>query len=213
MAAAHRVGPELQAALTAQGLQLGDPIYLRAFKRERVLEVFVRHRGTGEFRLFRAYPIAAASGELGPKQAQGDLQVPEGFYQVGRRAMHPASNYHLAFNLGYPNEYDRWHKRTGSAIMVHGNQVSIGCLAMTDAKIEEIFTLAEAALRGGQAAFAVHLFPFRMTDHNLTEMAIARSAWLPFWRNLKAGYDWFEATKQPPRVTVASGIYRFSPPP
>lgn len=213
LAVALRVGPALQTDLEARGLRLGDPIFLRALKRERVVEVFVRQRATGTFELFRTYPIAAASGELGPKQAEGDWQVPEGFYQVGRRAMHPGSAYHLAFNLGYPNAYDRSHGRTGSAIMMHGNQVSIGCLAMTDEKIEEIYTLAEAALRGGQAAFAVHVFPFRMTGAQLEAAADDGSPWHGFWLNLKQGYDWFETTKQPPRASVVKGAYAFAPSP
>ncbi|MBK9072432.1 MAG: murein L,D-transpeptidase [Myxococcales bacterium] len=213
LAAAARVGPVLITELEGRGLRLGDPIFLRALKRERVVEVFVRQRATGTFELFRTYPIAAASGELGPKQAEGDWQVPEGFYQVGRRAMHPGSAYHLAFNLGYPNAYDRSHGRTGSAIMMHGNQVSIGCLAMTDAKIEEIYTLAEAALRGGQVAFAVHVFPFRMTTRELAYAAAEESPWHSFWLNLKEGYDWFETTKRPPRATVVKGAYAFAPSP
>ncbi len=206
-AAAARVRPALTADLAVLGLQLDDPVFLRAFKEEMLLELFVRDRATEKFRLFRTYPIAAGSGGLGPKLAEGDGQVPEGFYFVPPAALKPTSQYHLAFNLGYPNAYDRIHQRTGSSIMVHGNQISIGCLAMTDAKIEEIYTLCAAALDGGQPFFRVHMFPFRMTDERLAKAA--GDAWEPFWRNLKEGYDCFESSGIPPDATVENGRYRF----
>lgn len=207
-AAAARVRPDLERDLAGQGLQLGSPVFLRAFKEERLLEFFVWHGQSKRFRLFRTYPIAAASGTLGPKLAEGDGQVPEGFYAVEPRAMKPDSAYHLAFNIGYPNEYDRAHKRTGSAIMIHGNQVSIGCLAMTDAKIEEIYTLCDAALKNGQPFFRVHLFPFRMSEARMKQAAGSR--WHAFWHNLKQGHDWFETHGNPPNVTVKNGEYRFA---
>ena len=206
-AAAARVRPALQADLAATGLRFGDPIFIRAFKEEMELEVFVRDRATRKFRLFRTYPIAKSSGNLGPKLAEGDSQVPEGFYFVPPAALKPDSQFHLAFNVGYPNAYDRFHQRTGSSIMVHGNEVSIGCLAMTDAKIEEIYTLCDVALRGGQPFFRVNIFPFRMTEARLAKAA--GEVWEPFWRNLKEGYDFFETKGVPPDVAVENGRYRF----
>jgi murein L,D-transpeptidase YafK len=89
-------------------------------------------------------------GGLGPKIRQGDGKAPEGFYRVAPEQMNPASNFHLAFNLGYPNRFDRHYGRTGSALMVHGSCVSIGCYAMTDDGIEEIYALADAAFRNGR---------------------------------------------------------------
>jgi len=157
--------------------------------------------------LFRTYPIAGVSGGPGPKLAEGDGQIPEGFYATGRRGMKPDSSYHLAFNIGYPNAYDRHHGRTGNGIMIHGNDCSIGCLAMTDPLIEEIYSLCEAALNGGQAFFRVHLFPFRMTQANLTKNAGHR--WAEFWVNLKEGYDFFETRGIPPEATVAGDRYQF----
>lgn len=206
-AAAARVRPGLERDLAAAGLRFGDCVFLRAFKEESQLELFLRNRQTGKFALFRTYPIAAASGALGPKLAEGDGQVPEGFYAVPPAAMNPNSCYHLAFNLGYPNAFDRALGRTGSAIMIHGNQVSIGCLAMTDAKIEEIYTLCAAAHANGQAFFWVHVFPFRMTHQRLTQAA--DSPWLAFWKNLEHGYDAFEKTRVPPAVTVRDTHYQF----
>jgi murein L,D-transpeptidase YafK len=121
--------------------------------------------------------------------------------------MNPNSRFHLSFNLGYPNAYDQAYKRTGSALMVHGGRVSIGCFAMTDKKIEEIYALADGALRNGQRFFRVHCFPFRMTDENMKQHR--SSEWISFWKNLKSGYDFFENTKLPPDVKVQNGMYVF----
>jgi murein L,D-transpeptidase YafK len=206
-AAAANVRPGLELDLTAVGLIFGDPVFIRAFKDQNLLELFIRNRKTEKFDLFRTYPIAAASGTLGPKLAEGDGQVPEGFYFVTSGAMKPDSQFHLSFNIGFPNEYDRFHGRTGSVIMVHGNCISIGCLAMTDEKIEEIYTLCAAALDGGQAGFRVHIFPFR-----LCEEAIAKTVGDPnedFWKNLREGYDHFEKIQVPPVVSVVDGRYHF----
>jgi murein L,D-transpeptidase YafK len=206
-AAAARVSPTLEEALAEKNLQIGDKVFIRAFKEEKMLEFFIENRVTGSFELFRSYPIAAASGTLGPKLAEGDRQVPEGFYSVPPSAMNPNSRFHLAFNIGYPNALDRSLKRTGSAIMIHGDQVSIGCLAMTDEVIEEIYTLCTAAHSGGQAAFAVHIFPFRMTPQRLD--LEKNSKWHAHWSNLKQGYDHFEENRRAPRVSSKGGFYHF----
>lgn len=206
--AAANVRPALERDLTAAGLRFGDPVFIRAFKEEKQLELFVRNRASGKFALFRTYPIAATSGVLGPKLMEGDGQVPEGFYHVPPAAMNPASRYHLSFNIGYPNEFDRAHQRTGSAIMIHGNNVSVGCLAMTDAKIEEIYTLCAAAHHGGQADFRVHFFPFHMTAESMDKAAGKPNH--AFWKNLAEGYHLFEKHHLPPEVTVRDGCYQFS---
>ena len=209
-AAAGRVKPTLDCELHAAGLQLGDPVFIRIFKEERELELWVRHRSDGTYRHFRTWPVVAMSGTLGPKLAEGDLQAPEGFYFVPPDRMKPDSLYHLAFNLGFPNAFDCAHGRTGSLIMVHGNRVSIGCFAMTDEKIEEIYTLCEGALSNGQPFFRVHVFPFRMTSERMS--AAAAHPWHDFWLNLKEGYDWFENTRIPPEATVKDGRYAFGNP-
>lgn len=204
-AAAARVYPTLESDLQNHGMTLGDPIFLRAFKEEKLLEVFVKRKDSEKFDLFRSYPIAATSGVLGPKLAEGDGQVPEGFYFSSEKDLNPNSNYHLSFNIGYPNAYDRFHKRTGSHIMIHGSNVSIGCLAMTDEKIEEIFTLADAALHNGQPFFRINIFPFRMTEERMADSQ--RDANQPFWDNLREGYEFFERTGNPPDVSVENGKY------
>lgn len=202
-----RVGPRLEAELSDRNLQLGNPIYIRIFKEELELELWVREDET--FTLFRTYPVNYYGGEgLGPKLAEGDHRAPEGFYSVKPAQMNPYSHYHLAFNLGFPNAWDKAHKRTGSNIMVHGDTLSVGCFAMTDSLIEEIYVLADAALRKGQPAFDVHVFPFRMTQEN---MDLRRdSEHYVFWEELRLGYDLFEARGFiPPKVKVEKGVYKF----
>jgi murein L,D-transpeptidase YafK len=202
----HRVTPALKARLAAKGLNWGAPIFLRIFKESRELDLWVG--AGGRFQLFKTYPICHFSGDLGPKLKEGDHQSPEGFYAVTPAAMNPQSSYHLSFNLGYPNAYDRAHGRTGSYLMVHGRCVSIGCYAMTDPGIEEIYLMAEAAFAGGQPFFRVHIFPFRMTPENMARHA--GSPWRAFWENLRRGHDLFEARRRPPEVKVTGGAYAFA---
>ena len=203
-AAAARVRPALERDLAARGLAFGAPVFVRVFKREAQLELWLRARD-GAYRLFRTYPVCAFSGELGPKRRQGDNQAPEGFYRVAAGQLNPASQFHLSFNLGYPNAYDRAHGYTGDFLMVHGACVSIGCYAMGDAAIEEIYTLVAAALAGGQRAFDVHALPFRLTTAALA--AERDSPWHDFWSELKPGYDAFERTQRPPTIGVAARRY------
>ena len=202
--AAARVRPALERDLSALGLRFGAPIHVRIFKHESELELRIQG-DDARFVLFRRYPICTWSGTLGPKQKQGDNQAPEGFYRVAVGQLNPASRYHLAFNLGYPNVYDRAQRRTGDFLMVHGNCVSIGCYAMGDAAIEEIYTLAAAALASGQRAFDVHAFPFRLEDATLE--ARRDSPWHAFWRELQPAHVQFERTRQVPRVRVQDGHY------
>lgn len=201
---ARRLRPTLERDLSQSGLQYGSAVFVRIFKQEKRLELWVEADG-GKFVLFRDYPVCAYSGTLGPKLKQGDGQAPEGFYRVATSQLKPDSRYHLAFNLGYPNAHDRWHGRTGDFLMVHGNCVSIGCYAMGDPAIEEIYTLVSAALEAGQAAIDVHVFPFRLEADRLQEQAA--SPWLDFWMELKPAYDHFEKTRVPPVVGVRDGHY------
>jgi len=189
------------------GLKAESPIMLRIFKEESELEVWKRS-GQGQYALLRTYPICKWSGELGPKLEEGDRQAPEGFYTIKPGQMNPWSNYYLSFNLGYPNAYDQSHKRTGSYLMVHGACSSAGCYSMTDEIIADVFALAREAFDGGQEAFQVQAFPFRMTDEKMAEHAA--SPWYPFWQNLKEGYDAFERDKLPPKVSVCGQRYLFN---
>lgn len=204
-----RATEKIREALLAQELILGDPVFLRVIKDENLVELFIHSRKTNTYQLAQAYTIAAMSGTLGPKTAEGDQQAPEGFYYVPLRQFNPASSYHLSFNIGYPNNYDTAHGYTGSFIMMHGNEVSIGCYAMTDPVIEEIYTICHAALNSGQQRFfRFHSFPFRMTDEN---MAVRTSnPHYNFWKNLQKGYQHFETHRRPPAVNVVDQTYQFS---
>lgn len=196
---------DFNGRLAAHGLSLGTPIFMRIFKREFELELWMMR--DGRFHRFATYPICKWSGGLGPKLREGDRQAPEGFYTVDQGALNPNSAWHRSFNLGYPNTFDQSHGRTGSFLMVHGGCGSIGCYAMTDPVIDEIWRIVTAALRGGQARFQVQVFPFRMTERNLARHEGSPLA--PFWANLKTGHDLFEAGNIPPRVSVCDRRYAF----
>jgi murein L,D-transpeptidase YafK len=195
---------ETMMLLGKKGMDTGAPIFIRIFKEESELEVW-KARADGRFYHFKTYPICNWSGGLGPKLHQGDKQAPEGFYTITPEQMKPDSQYYLAFNMGYPNAYDRSQGRTGQYIMVHGKCKSAGCYAMTDALVEEIYALAREAFRGGQQSFQVHAFPFRMTNEKLARYR--NHQWYQFWTTLKQGYDTFELTRVPPTVAVCERRY------
>ena len=198
---------DLESRLEKAGLKRGAPVFIRIFKREFLLEVWLK--GEDKFKLFASYPICRFSGRLGPKLKQGDRQSPEGIYTVNSRQLNPGSRWHRSFNLGFPNIFDRSHGRTGSYLMVHGGCSSIGCYAMTNDGVDEIWRIITASLNGGQKRFQVQAFPFRMTEANLQEKAGHK--WQPFWGQLKVAYDLFEETRIPPHVDVCGGSYVASP--
>ena len=203
-AASTPLSKEAMHLMADKGVTPSSPIFIRIFKEESELEVW-KARDDGHFYHFKTYPICNWSGDLGPKISQGDRQSPEGFYTVNAAQMNPNSNYYLSFNVGFPNAYDRAYGRTGSSVMVHGNCKSAGCYAMTDGLIEEIYGIAREAFAGGQKSFALHAYPFRMTEVNMERHK--GSQWYGFWRTLKQGYDYFEVARQPPPVAVCSKQY------
>ena len=194
---------DLGERLAELGLSEGSPILIRIFKAESELELWMR-KGTA-YVLKATYPICHWTGTLGPKLREGDKQSPEGFYTVGRRQMRHLGRWRHAFNIGFPNLHDKRLDRTGSYILVHGGCSSTGCYAMTQPVQQVIYRLAASALRGRQKNFQIHIFPFRMTDDNMA--AHAESPWMDFWRDLKVGYDAFEATRQPPRIGICGQRY------
>ena len=198
----------LDSHLEALRLRRGSPVFIRIYKRERQLELFMQRRNGG-WVLVRRYPICAWSGRLGPKLREGDGQAPEGFYVVGRKQLKPDSQYHRAFNLGYPNERERALGRTGSFLMVHGACVSIGCYAMTDVQITEIYDLVSKALAAGQPGVPVEAYPFVMRDEALERER--SSPWYAEWAELQRGWKVFEGTGQPATAYACGGRYRFSP--
>ena len=195
---------ETMMLLGKKGMTTATPMYVRIFKEESELELW-KQRDDGRFYHFKTYPICNWSGALGPKTKQGDMQAPEGFYRVPQHQMNPNSQYHLAFNLGFPNAYDRANNRSGDFLMIHGKCKSAGCYAMTDALIEEIYALARESFIGGQEMIHVDAFPFRMTQANLERQKA--SPHHKFWLTMKDGYDFFEADKRPATVTVCERRY------
>jgi murein L,D-transpeptidase YafK len=202
----REISASIRQKLPGLDMSMTSPIMLRIFKEESTLEVWKQTR-SGRYALLETFEICKWSGELGPKIKEGDRQAPEGFYEITPALMNPNSSYHLAFNLGYPNKFDRSHNRTGTHLMVHGACSSRGCYAMTDQQVQDIYALARESFKGGQRSFQVQAFPFRMTAENLAKHR--KSEHYEFWRMLKSGYDHFEVTKQPPKIDVCEKRYVF----
>ncbi|MEZ0274055.1 MAG: murein L,D-transpeptidase family protein [Roseimicrobium sp.] len=198
----ERVSPGLKEQLATDGFALGNPAFIRIVKEERELELWLKPKSATEYKLWKKWSIAAMSGELGPKVKTGDCQAPEGFYSTNAGLLNPASKFHLSFNIGYPNAFDRAHGRTGDFLMVHGNQVSLGCFAMTDPVIEEIYLVVESAIHAGQKEVPVHVFPFRMTQERMTQEEAKDSEWLDFWKDLHKAWAKFEEKRTVPKVKV-----------
>lgn len=202
----------LTKALVDQLAEIGsspaEPMVIRVYKQSSELEVWKRTT-TGQYALLKSYPICRWSGQLGPKIKEGDYQSPEGFYDVTPALMNPKSKYFLSFNVGFPNKFDQAWGRTGSFLMIHGDCLSVGCYAMTDEGIKEIYALARETFKGGNRSFQLQLLPFRMTEpKNLS--AQSGSPHFAFWSNLKEGADIFDATKRPPVWDVCERRYLFS---
>ena len=225
-ATAPSINPELPVVPAGPeptgGFKMGQQVFVRIFKQEGTLELWMK-RGE-RFALYKSFAVCKWSGALGPKTRAADYQSPEGFYSVSARQLNPHSHYHLAFDVGYPNAYDRRQGFTGSAVMVHGDCKSVGCFAMTNAGIDEIYPIVAAALAGGQHEVPVHIFPFRMTEQAIARETTSSSNsflafldngggpkrdWGAFWRNLKQGYDMFERDRAPPVAYACGDRYEF----
>ena len=198
---------KLMRKIKDKGMTKSSPILLRIYKTENVLEVW-KAKPSGQYAFLTDYEICKWSGKLGPKFKEGDKQAPEGFYSVRPAQMNPRSSYHLSFNMGFPNTFDRAHGRTGSHLMVHGACSSAGCYSMTDEYVEEIYALARESFEGGQKAFQIQAYPFKMTPENLAKHV--DSPHFDFWKRLKEGSDHFEVTKRPPKVDVCNRNYVFN---
>lgn len=212
--AQRTASPRIHRMFEAQGIRSpAAQVYLRAFKHERALELWVKPAGEAHFKLLKTYEICALAGEPGPKRRQGDEQVPEGFYTID--LFNPVSSYHLSLRIDYPNQRDRIAnrgRRMGGDIFIHGGCKSIGCLAVTDAGIQEIYWIAVEARALGQRAIPVHIFPARPGSDRMERMRAHyanRPELLDFWASLRPGYEYFEQTRRLPRVSVdARGRYR-----
>lgn len=201
------LSPQILAAMKSKGMSRTSPVMARIFKEEGKLEIW-KQKTNGRYEILTSYDICKWSGKLGPKYIEGDRQAPEGFYTVRPAQMNPRSSYHLAFNIGYPNTYDRANGRTGQHLMVHGACSSSGCYSMTNEQMEEIYAFGRDAFRGGQTEFQIQAFPFRMTAANMARYRNDPN--FEFWSMLKEGYDQFEVTKVPPKVDVCEKRYVFN---
>ncbi len=196
----------LDDRLEAAGFAKGQPVLIRIFKQEAQLELWMQR--AEKFEKVWTYPICKWSGDLGPKLKEGDKQSPEGYYFASAKQLLPTSRHHRAINTGFPNSFDQSQGRTGTVLMIHGSCSSIGCYAMTDPAIDDIYNTVEAALDNGQQAIPLHLYPFRMTEENLDRHA--SHSWINFWRNLAQGDALFAATGLPPEVWSCAGKYHFA---
>ncbi len=202
-AVSKRISPILIADLKKKNLNFGSPIFIRIYKQSNILELWIK--SSKNYKLYKTYNICTFSGNLGPKLKEGDRQAPEGIYWVSKSQLNPNSNYHLSMNLGYPNLYDRYYKRTGDALMVHGNCVSIGCYAITDKNIEEVYLLINAALQNGQDKVQFHILPFKPTQNNL--ITYRNNKWASFWGELAKIDLAFEKSFIVPKVSIKEGHY------
>jgi len=183
-----------------------SPTLIRTYKKEAELEIW-KMKSNGEYALLKTFPMCRWSGQLGPKKREGDMQVPEGFYSIAPGQMNPNSHYYLAFNVGYPNAYDRAYGRTGGNVMVHGVCSSAGCFSMTDEQVADIYAIARDSFNGGQREIQLQSYPFHMTAENMAKFRLDPN--IDFWKNLKSGSDYFEVTKAEPPVLVCGKHYVF----
>ena len=204
----NKVEDSLKKQFEAKKIQWPpNELYIRSFKYDRLLEVWVKSEDKETFKLFKTYKICMQSGSMGPKRSEGDYQVPEGFYYINE--FNPNSNYHLALGLNYPNTSDKilsdsFHP--GNSIYIHGNCVSTGCIAISDAPIEELYTLATYAKENGQDFIPVHVFPVKYNVKKsfeyLAQATKENQLLQKFAINLKEAYDYFEDKKKLPVILV-----------
>lgn len=177
-------------------------IFLRVFKHEGQFELWGKN-ADGTHALVKTYAICSGSGGLGPKAESGDGQVPEGVYEIDQ--FNPTSNFHLSLGVNYPNAADSVRSKgrnPGGDIFVHGSCVTIGCVPLTDALIEEVYVAAVEARRAGQKRIPIHFFPGRLDDASIANLAAMAPSLKKFWRELKPIYDAFEDTKRVPNHRV-----------
>ena len=182
-------------------------LYVRSFKHERLLEVWVKDKSEEPYKLFKTYKVCMQSGSTGPKRNEGDYQVPEGFYYINE--FNPNSNYHLALGLNYPNASDKVLSNAdhpGGDIYIHGNCVSTGCIAIMDAPIEELYLIASTVKANGQDFIPVHVFPIKYnvpkSVNYLSETVKGNLVTNKFILSLKAAFNYFEEHKELPVILV-----------
>ncbi len=180
----EQFGDQVQQALAADFERIGFTypaahVALVAFKDTQQLEVYVRAHQQQPWLWLKTYPIVKASGQLGPKLREGDLQVPEGIYQS--ESLNPNSRYHLAIRVNYPNQFDQaiaakeGRTQLGGDIMVHGSNASVGCLAMGNEVAEHLFVLAALS----QHPVSIMISPTDFRQKSLQSWQQDAAPWLP----------------------------------
>lgn len=199
--------PQSPALITASekaGTSATSPVLIRIFKQSNELELW-RKNSKGNYVLVNVFTICAFSGDLGPKEKQGDRQAPEGLYNIVSSQLNYHSIRFLSLNTGFPNVYDRSNGATGSALMIHGGCDSAGCYAIQDAPMQDLFAAVRDALKAGQKSVQLQIYPFRMTTFNMLTNSNNKN--IDFWYQLKAGYDKFVLTQRELSVNVVNSRY------
>ncbi|MDB5255465.1 MAG: Pollen allergen Poa pIX/Phl pVI [Chitinophagaceae bacterium] len=192
------------AQLAAKGIKTSEAIqlYLRAFKEESIIELWAKNSSAKTFQLVDSFEVCSMSGSIGPKRKQGDRQVPEGFYHIDR--FNPSSNFHLSLGINYPNASDKIISKVdnlGGDIFIHGSCVSIGCMAITDEQIKELYIYCVEAYSGGQTKIPVTIFPARLTTTNYNRLVRRMPEQKELWTELQTAYTLFNTTKKLPDIS------------
>ena len=182
-------------------------VYLRSFKYDSQLEVWVRNNSKEVFKLFKTYKVCALSGAMGPKRIEGDYQVPEGFYCINE--FRPNSTYHLALGINYPNASDLLLSdsiKPGNEIYIHGNCITVGCIPLQNDPIEELYLLTSQAKNSGEDFIPIHIFPIKFNNVKSAEYLNKASKedkdYQLFIRQLQEVYDYFELHKKLPLISI-----------
>jgi murein L,D-transpeptidase YafK len=211
----RRVQPDLETLFADHGMTYPPQrVLLRAFKHEATLELWAAETAGQALTLVNSYAICKSSGVLGPKRRYGDLQVPEGVYEIHR--YNAWSGFHMSLRVDYPNASDRIRGvrgQLGGAIMVHGDCVTIGCIPIEDKPIEQVFLTVLDASRAGKKRVPIHIFPAKMSEAGmkfLEKHAAGDRDLLTLWRELQPIYQAFEDTQVIPDVEIdpKTGAYR-----
>lgn len=182
-------------------------VYLRSFKYDSQLEVWVRNNSKEVFKLFKTYKVCALSGAMGPKRIEGDYQVPEGFYCINE--FRPNSTYHLALGINYPNAADLLLSdslKPGNEIYIHGNCITVGCIPLQNDPIEELYLLTSQAKNNGEDFIPIHIYPIKFNNTKSAEylgkVSKEDKDYQLFIKQLQEVYDYFELNKKLPLISV-----------
>lgn len=210
--AAHKIYyPILKKVFNKKGINIEEiEVFLRAFKHEQKLEVWIKEKTQKQFTFLKSYDFCRSSGKLGPKRKEGDYQIPEGLYHIN--VYNPLSNFHLSLGINYPNDSDKIlsdAEQPGSDIYIHGGCMTVGCIPITDENIKELYTLTSVAHQYKQEKIPVHIFPFRMNEKNMQKWNTQIPSQTYFWKNLKIFHDFFQKNKAVPSFEITTkGIYK-----